>query len=485
MRLNHLLLWGILLVSVCGCDDNTGSLGLNMLPDSDKIVPKSKPYEITTESVLSGPIYAKTSMGYLGKFTDPEFGHYEANFMAQINCTDEFSFPPVYSEGTPKGIMAGDSIVAAELVLLYDSYFGDSLNVCSMSVYELKKDLEKNHYTDVDPEKYYNPDKLLGRKAYTAVDLSVSKAANTYSSITVQLPKSFGKNIYNLNREHPEYFKNAQSFIDNVFKGIYVKTEDSDGTVLDIEKIQLNIRFKAHYKDSLGYNLKQKTDGEDSIYYASAIFASTREVIQVNHFENSSKLKEKVNETDWTYVKSPAGIFTRVILPIQTIADELKQDTINSVKLAFIHYVQKAKDAFSLNPPAALLLVREKDMKDFFEQNSLTDNITSYFARRDTRTNQYAFSNITRLINACITEKAEAKKATGDKWDEDAWEKKNKWNNVLLVPVKINSELTSSTATETIISIHHDMSPGYAKLKGGNKNKLEVEVVYSTFPGRK
>jgi hypothetical protein len=29
------------------------------------------------------------------------------------------------------------------------------------------------------------------------------------------------------------------------------------------------------------------------------------------------------------------------------------------------------------------------------------------------------------------------------------------------------------------------MSPGYAKLKGGDKNKLEVEVVYSTFPGRK
>ncbi|KAA6312456.1 hypothetical protein EZS27_036616 [termite gut metagenome] len=124
-------------------------------------------------------------------------------------------------------------------------------------------------------------------------------------------------------------------------------------------------------------------------------------------------------------------------------------------------------------------------MKDFFEQNSLTDNTTSYFARRDTKTNQYVFSNITRLINACIIEKAEAQKAAGGEWDEDAWEKKNKWNNVLLVPVKISSEITSSTGGENIISIRHDMSPGYVKLKGGNKDKLELEVIYSTFPSRK
>ncbi|KAA6340695.1 hypothetical protein EZS27_011458 [termite gut metagenome] len=485
MKLNYLLLWGLILVSVLGCDDNTGSLGLNMLPDWDVIVPKSKSYEVTTESVLSGSVYAKTSMGYLGKFTDPEFGYYEANFMAQINCTDEFSFPPVYSVENPKGIMAGDSIVAAELIFLYDSFFGDSLNVCSMSVYELEKNLEKNYYTDVNPEDegYYNPDKLMGRKAYTAVDLSVNKDATSYSSVTLPLPKNLGERIYDLNREHPEYFKDAQSFIDHVFKGIYVKTENSDGTVLDIERIQLNIRFKAHYKDSLGYNLKQNTDGEDSLYNASAAFASTREVIQVNHFKNSSKLKEKANETDWTYIKSPAGIFTRVTLPIQKIADELEQDTINSVKLAFIHYAQKAENAFSLNPPTALLLVREKDMKGFFEQNKLTDNTTSYFARRDATTNQYVFNNVTRLVNACIIEKAEAQKVAGDTWDEEAWEKANNWNNVLLVPVKISSD--TSSGVESLISIRHDMSPGYVKLKGGNKDKLELEVIYSTFPSRK
>jgi hypothetical protein len=257
---------------------------------------------------------------------------------------------------------------------------------------------------------------------------------------------------------------------------------------LNIEKTQLNIHFKAHYKDSSGHNLK-KENGEDSLYDAIATFAATKEVIQVNHFENSSDklIQKRVDETDWTYVKSPAGIFTRATLPIQEIADERKQDTINSIKLVFTHYAQRSEDAFGLNPTTTLLLVREKEMKSFFEENKLTDNTTSYFSNRNASTNQYVFNNITRLVKACIAEKAKAKKDAGGNWSketEEEWEKANDWNRVLLVPVKIYTESNTGTDSETVISIHHDMNPGYVKLKGGNKEKLKLEVVYSNFPNR-
>ena len=45
-----------------------------------------------------------------------------------------------------------------------------------MSVYELDKKLDKNRYTNINPEEYYNkydPKSLLGRKAYSAFDTSV------------------------------------------------------------------------------------------------------------------------------------------------------------------------------------------------------------------------------------------------------------------------------------------------------------------------
>ena len=141
----------LLALTFFGCDDNTGTIGWDMLPDSDQnINGRYTTYELTTNSDLSGPVFAKTSVGYVGKFTDKEFGEYEASFLAQLNSPDGISFPSVYDpETNPKGVMAGDSIHTAELILYYKSYFGDSINPCRMTVYELDENLTQNYYTDI------------------------------------------------------------------------------------------------------------------------------------------------------------------------------------------------------------------------------------------------------------------------------------------------------------------------------------------------
>ncbi|KAA6344798.1 hypothetical protein EZS27_007589 [termite gut metagenome] len=489
MKVNYL--WKLMFVlTLGGCDDTTNSLGLSMLPGSDIIIPKEKSYEVTTKSIPAEAVYAKTSMGYVGKFTDPEFGYYEAGFLTQLNCVDNFSFPSVYDDKTnPKGIMAGDSIHSITLLLYYSSYFGDSLNVCSISAYRLNKKLEENHYTDINPKDYYHPDSLLGRKSYTAVDLSVPQeernAEDYYPNVRIPLSKEFGTEIYKLNKSNPEYFKDSQSFIENVFKGVYIENDNGDGTILYIEKVHLNIVYRGHFKDTFGNNL-MKENGEDSLYYTSRTFAATQEVIQANQFKNAEeKLNKKIDETDWTYIKSPAGIFTQATLPIQQIADELEKDTINSVKLVFTHYAQNSEYEFGMQPPAELLLVRRKDLKEFFETNQLPDNVTSYFTRRNTyATNQYVFNNIRELVVTCIAEKNKAKQAAGNNWNEQTWKKETDWDKVLLVPVKINSNVDSYTQSETLVNVYHDMSPSYVKLKGGEKNKLKLDIIYSTFPNR-
>lgn len=85
----------LLALTFFGCDDNTGTIGWDMLPDSDQnINGRYTTYELTTNSDLSGPVFAKTSVGYVGKFTDKEkeFGEYEASFLAQLNSPDGISF---------------------------------------------------------------------------------------------------------------------------------------------------------------------------------------------------------------------------------------------------------------------------------------------------------------------------------------------------------------------------------------------------------
>ena len=105
----------LLAITFWGCDDNTAGLGLGMFPGSDQnINGKLSTFDVTTESVHAGKIYAMTNVGYVGKFTDETFGTYQAGFLAELNCPSGMTFPGVYngtaldSKGKATQIMVGD-----------------------------------------------------------------------------------------------------------------------------------------------------------------------------------------------------------------------------------------------------------------------------------------------------------------------------------------------------------------------------------------
>ena len=451
---------GILLFAILafyGCDDNTGTLGMSMLPDSDGISATTTTFDVTTKSLLAEKVYAKTSTGYVGKFTDPApegFGSYEASFLTELNCTDDFKFPAVYDPEKHVGTMAGDTVVSAQLTIYYSSWFGDSDS---------------------------NGNSLF------------------YPNVTLPLSKQFGNELLQLNRAYQrgenDFFKNSEKFIDNVLKGVYIKTDYGDGTILYVDRVDLQMQFRFHYVDSLGVKLTKK-DGKDSLYYSTAtVFASTKEVIQANKFESSEELIKKANETGWSYLKSPAGIFTEATLPYDKIHEELSNDTLNAVKLTFTNYNQESnKYKFSMSAPETVLLLRKKDMDSFFVNNELANNVTSFVATHNSiETNQYTFMNIARLVSACINEKKaakqKAKEAAGTSWNETAWETEwsegegKDWDKVVIIPVVVTYDTNSTTPS--IIGIQHDLKPTYAKLKGGDPEqggtKLQIEVTYTSF----
>lgn len=54
----------LLAITFWGCDDNTAGLGLGMFPGSDQnINGKLSTFDVTTESVHAGEIYAMTNVG--------------------------------------------------------------------------------------------------------------------------------------------------------------------------------------------------------------------------------------------------------------------------------------------------------------------------------------------------------------------------------------------------------------------------------------
>lgn len=457
------------LFAFAGCDDETAGIGGSIVPDNDKITIDTLTIYAKSRSILANDsILANTSNVYLGRYTDPETGSiFSSDFIAQFNCVEDYGFP---AEG-----VVGDTTTSVELKLFYNTYFGDSLNTMQCHVYELDRTLEegKPYYTNVDPAEFINEDNTpIAIKSYCAVDRSIPdsiRLSDDYTrNITITLPNSIGKRFLDKYYETDangdsigkKYFSNSEEFINNIFKGLYVKSTQGDGTVLYITMARLNVSFQYYTKGSSG--------AKDSIVSGIATFSSTKEVLQVNKFNNSN-VQELADDNSCTYLKTPAGIFTEIELPINEIIE--RTDTLNSAKIVFTRYNSNNDAKFSYSVPQTLLMVRKKDMYDFFLKNKLYDNITSYSTSFTQNSNEYKFSNISRLINYIADEYQK-----GTEKDPE-WETKNPdWNKVVLIPITQTTDNNFGNA----ISVSHNHGMTSARLRGG-KDPIAISIVTSKF----
>ena len=482
-------LWLVLITLVFfGCDDNTDGLGLGMLPNEDEIIVGSEKFEVNTQSAKfeNGRVYAKTDIGYVGRFTDNEygFGYYEGSYLTELNCVDGLTFPKPYDEVDNRNVVnmissdLDKSIISVDVVLTYYDFFGDSITPMQVSVYRLNENIGKYFYTDIKPEGYYSKDDLLGKKSFSAADLSDSLrfTTNYVPTVRIPIPKEIGKEIIERNWDHPEDFENSETFRD-FFKGLYVTSEIGSGTVLYVKYTELEIQYNGFNLDSLGNVLKKHNSDVDSMYIGSRSFASTMEVFQSNQIQIAEEeINIKVDETEHTYLKSPAGIYTKAVLPINEIVKklDLEKDTINAVTLTFDAYHHDKTNEYSMSAPESVLLIREKEADEFFVDNKLPNSTTSYIT--SISNNQYTFTNIMRLVTTYIKEMDDAKKENAN-LDEEQWLKDNP---IVIIPVYVDK--TVSTSGTTINNVQHDMKPTYVKLKGGvDGPALDLKVIYSKF----
>ena len=124
--------------------------------------------------------------------------------------------------------------------------------------------------------------------------------------------------------------------------------------------------------------------------------------------------------------------------------------------------------------PSALLMVQKDSLYTYFENNSIPDNILSYYAAFGaTNPNTYTFSNISNLITALWEKREQGMKADSN------WETKNPdWNKVVLVPI------TTTLSNSVVTNVENDMSLSSTRLVGGPNNPnfpVQISVVYAKF----
>lgn len=385
MKLFRFFAFAVCLSWAFACTDDFSEIGTSILPEGDQLYLSRDTFDVTSTTIPVDKVYCFTISEWLGGFTDPNFGSIKCDFLAQLYPASEMEF------GGEENI--GDKLDSTVLRMRFETFMGDSLTPMQLSVYALNKQLPEIPYTDINPEEYYDPSDLLGRKFYTASDISVEdsiKSEDTYArTITLTMPQEFTDKIYQKFKEDPDLFKSKEKF-NQFFPGIYVKNSYGNGVVIDIRETSIRFYYKILQGDTLV--VKQYKD----------YLAVTPEVVNANHMIVTNPPYMSTNSADTTYVKTPAAFNTEVTFPTQEIIDKLKEEgldniTLNAMRFVVPVYTPEA-NKFSIAPPQYLLFIRSKDVQSFFAKRNMCDNINTFYATYNASKQEYDFGNLNKFI---------------------------------------------------------------------------------------
>lgn len=484
MKLRFIGLAAIITLLMAACDDNTDNLGSTITENGDLMTVMADSFDVTTYSVAADSVLGKNTIGYLGRVKDPETGSYiTQDYMVQFNPIEDTNFPSADSIANQyNGEACADSV---ELRLIYQTFYGDSLAPMTLKAYEMNKPMKEstNFYSNFDPikEGYVNTASNYYTKTYTL--RNPAEAYSSQKSISIKLDKPYTKNnktynnlgtyIMQMYYEHPEYFSQAQKFINNVLPGYYFKHESGIGSMAYIFMSQINIRYTYHTMNSAG---------RDTTYVGVTSFSGTEEVMQTNHVTNDNgSIKSMVDNNTCSYVKTPAGIYTAMTIPVEKIMKGHEGDTLSSVKLSIPRIMNSNSGSeYELPAPKNLLLLPMDSVKSFFENDQVYDYRTSFAAAfadpksrstSATHINDYTFNNISGVVKAMYDHRNDANRSEN-------------WNKVAIIPVTVTTYTNQSTGATYVTRVVHDMSLSSAKLVGGSNNPngaLKLTCVYSRY----
>lgn len=471
-------------LTFAACDDTTEGIGGSITNKIDNINISDSAFNVTTKSIVAGAVLSRNNTGLIGKMKDPETGNYvKGDYMTQLSVLPTFSVDTLDIKKANNGSIEADSCY---LLVSYNASYGDTIAPMKVTAYEMTEPMreDQEYYSNYDAFKngWVNENNPHWSSNYNLSNTSDVKNFKIYLNKEYKKDgktyKNYGSYILQTYAEHPEYFKTNFKFLHNVCPGFYIKNVGGTGNMAKIWNTELIFYWKK--------TIKAKDGVTDSTGIGYNRFDGTEEVLQLNKIENDTEnLKKLASQEDWTYLKSPAGIFTEVTLPIDDIMKGHEKDTLNTATISFPRLNNADEDnPYNFATPSTILMVQKDSLQSFFEKSKLADSRTSYtasYSSTGTYKNAYTFQNIANLVSAMYKNKG----------------KGENWNKVVLVPVNV---ITTTQGYTTVISkINHDMSLASTRLivgtddpnkdyttdeKTGKKvasGPIRIKVIYSKF----
>lgn len=434
MKIKFLTLLALLTLGFAACNDNLTEVGGSLQPETDKVEVFTDTFFVDATTVKIDSVYLRSNYGTLGRYADNSYGALSADYAAQFYC--------------PKGLLQytpfEERVDSVMMRLYIGASVGDTLAPMEVTVYEIDRPMSKNYYTNATPADFTTRATILGQTGYSIFDPSVPdsvrKSDSFIPTIDIRMSQQF------LNRFYAEY-KNNRSTFDNLtnfqkfFQGAYIEHTSGTGALATIAKTEIHFHYKYERE-------REDEDGEmvKDTLNATSILSVTNEVLQVNNISNSGTddLTLPANNIRNSHIKTPAGLFTEVTLPVGEMLTKTEGAQLNSLKLAFGVQPPLAASK-NLSPPPSILLIPKGDMIPFFEKGALPNDTTATFVGSYSSSSfTYSFSNISKLINYYRKKYADASE----------------------------SELNGLTETMLIVPVYTSYTEQYDYLTGGYINVL-------------
>lgn len=409
---------------LCSCTKDDG-IGLSVQPEEDFMLTHSARVYCSSATEKCDSVLAKSDYLYLGQYADDVFGITRAEFMTQIDGRmGNLQLPDtmVTNSGSVSGISIGilnaiddhygyiESIrngrdVKVDSVLFYiqysTDYVGDSTALQSVKLYELNKTLPAMNasFSNMKVEDYCDKSILLGSATYRICGDNIIK---------IKLADEYAKKLMDvyLNKT----VSTQEEFCD-LYKGFYVSHSFNEGAVITCTSVGLQVFY------SFDGDIYTQYDGRDTVVKGSEIkingrninplvssflLTANKGVEQVNLFSHPD-LDDKLAALEskpYTYIFTPAGLYTNVLIPIEDVKDSIIKGVgtsnisnvmFNAARLKFPVDAINWKTYLSKNPNTYLMMIKRDKIVDFFYNNEYPDARESFVAVYDTATKSYSF----------------------------------------------------------------------------------------------
>ncbi|MCI9607508.1 MAG: DUF4270 domain-containing protein [Muribaculaceae bacterium] len=440
-------------IAMTACDDTTSSIGSSLITEDTQIIIDST-FVVTGRSTLNPVVQSRTLTQLIGKFDAKEFGSISSDIVCQ--------FMPSLTLET-EGVTVED-VDSAKLIMfmLPGDFTGDSLVPMGMNVFRLNKALPSPIYSNFNPGDYYDPTPI-GSAIYTGHAMhNDSINSLNFRSVTVDLPRSLGQELFEGFEKNPDVFSSPSEFA-KFFPGLYIANSFGSGRIMNITETRINLYYRQHAKVTVD-NVEK-----DTIYNkVRSYFAVTPEVITNNNIDLSiSPELTTLAQTGAPLIVAPAGMEVTLQMPTPDLIQTYRKgagslSVLNTLTLSIP--AEEIANDYGIDPPEQVLLVLANEKDKFFAENKITDNKTSFIATYNSTTKTYDFSE----MRGYLAEMLEKETVAADDY------------TFVLTAVNVETESSSNSYYQTSVSYVTTISP-YVTKPAMVRLKLEDAKIKLTY----